>query len=64
MAQIKKGDVVRQIIPKPVVGTVQKFDVDPDTGDLQVLVVWPDADGDGIEESTYFKLDQVELVTE
>jgi len=62
MAQFPKGATVRQILPAPIVGTVECYEVDQETGDLQVLVVWPDADGDGHQESRYFKLDQIELV--
>lgn len=62
MAQFKKGDTVRQIMPAPIVGTVQRYDVDQETGDVQILVVWPDADGDGHEESRYFREDQLEAV--
>lgn len=62
MAQFKKGATVRQIMPAPVVGTVERYDVDQETGEVQVLVVWPDADGDGHQESRYFKADQIELV--
>ena len=62
MAQFKKGDTVRQIMPAPVVGTVERYEVDQETGDLQVLVVWPDSNGDGNPESRYFKASEVELV--
>ena len=61
MAQFKKGDTVRQILPAPIVGTVERYEVDQETGDLQVLVTWPDADGDGHAESRYFKASEVEL---
>lgn len=59
MAQIKKGDVVRQIV-KVVEGTVDGFQVDQETGDLQVLVVWSDEGGE--TQSKYFKADEVEVV--
>jgi len=61
MAQFPKGATVRQIMQAPVVGTVERYEVDQETGELQVLVVWPDADGDGHQESHYFKASEIEL---
>jgi hypothetical protein len=57
----KKGDVVRQIVPAPIEGTVESVTIDPDSGDRLFKVVWPDANGDGIEESRYFTEEQIEL---
>lgn len=57
MAQFKKGAPVRQIV-KPITGNVEGFQVDQETGDLQVLVGWKDADGHG--QSKYFKADELE----
>lgn len=57
-----KGTLVRQIMPAPIVGTVEKYDVDQETGKVQVLVSWPDSNGDGVPESRYFSVDQVEAV--
>ena len=62
MAQLKKGAIVRQIMPAPVVGTVERYEVDQETGELQVLVCW--TCDEGHEHSTYFKADQVEEVKE
>lgn len=62
MAEIRKGSTVRQIMPAPIVGVVEKYEVDQETGQVQVLVVSPDADGDGNDEARYFKLSEVELV--
>lgn len=59
-----KGTLVRQIMPAPIVGTVEKYDVDQETGKVQVLVSWPDSNGDGVPESRYFNIDQVEAVDE
>lgn len=64
MSQIKKGDTVRQILPAPIVGVVEEYVVCQQSGEVSVKVVWPDADGDGIEESRYFKLSEVEAVKE
>jgi len=54
----KKGDPVRQITPAPVVGTVAAFSVDQETGDVQYLVEWMDADG--ATQSRYFNDEQLE----
>lgn len=56
----KAGDTVRQIIPAPIVGVVESVTICPIEGDRLFKVVWPDADGDGIEESRYFKEDEIE----
>ena len=62
MAKFKKGDAVRQVMPAPIVGVVERYDVDQETGDVQILVTSPDVDGDGNAESRYFKEDQLEAV--
>jgi hypothetical protein len=62
MAQFPKGATVRQILPKPIIGTIERYEVDQSTGELQVLVTWPDTNGDGSPESRYFKTSEVELV--
>lgn len=59
MAAIKKGDVVRQVIPV-IEGTVTSFQVDQETGALQYLVEW--SDGDGNVCSKYFGAGEVEAV--
>ena len=45
MPKFTKGSAVQQVLPAPIVGTVTGFDVDQETGDLQYLVEWTDADG-------------------
>ena len=57
----KKGDQVRQVLPAPIEGVVDSVTIDPDTGDRLFKVVWPDANGDGHEESRYFTEEQIEL---
>jgi hypothetical protein len=57
----KTGDTVKQVMPPPIVGTVAEVTICPIEGDRLFKVVWPDADGDGIEESRYFTEDQIEL---
>lgn len=56
----KVGDTVRQVMPAPVVGTVAEIGICPQEGERLFKVVWPDADGDGIEESRFFTEDQIE----
>ena len=62
MAQIKKGDTVRQIMPAPVVGVVTEYNICQEHGTVQVKVEWPDTDGDGIPQSRFFKADEVEVI--
>lgn len=59
-ATLKKGDKVRQIIV-PIEGVVERFDVDQETGELQVLVS-TDVNGDGVLEQRYMKADQLEVI--
>ena len=59
MANAKKGDTVRQIIT-PIQGTVESFQVDQETGELQYLVKWTTADGE--EQTKYFTAAEVEVV--
>ena len=56
---ISKGSTVRQVI-KPIQGVVEKFDVDPDSGELKVLVSWVDEHG---TQSRYFRAADMEEVT-
>lgn len=44
--KFKKGDLVVEVLPAPVSGMVTKFDVDQETGAVQLLVEWADANGD------------------
>ena len=63
MAQIKKGDTVRQILPDPIVGVVSEFHVCQETGLVSVTVESDnDLDGDGVKDSRVFLVDQVERV--
>jgi hypothetical protein len=57
-AKFSKGQKVQQVV-KPIEGEVQGFQVDQETGDLQVLVAWEDDEG---QHSRYFKEDDIELV--
>lgn len=59
---IAKGTQVRQILPAPVAGVVTEFSVCQESGEVQVKVEWPDANGDGIVESRFFKLTEIEEV--
>lgn len=62
MANIKKGDTVRQILPAPVQGVVTEFNICQQEGSVMVKVEWPDTDGDGLPQSRFFNADEVEVV--
>ena len=51
MSNFKKGDSVAQVVT-PIVGTVQGFQVDQETGERLVLVSWTDEAGQ--EHARYF----------
>lgn len=57
MAQFKKGDSVRQVVPV-IHGTVESFQVDQETGELQLLVSWQDETGE--PQAKYFKASELE----
>ena len=59
MAMFKKGDVVRQVVPV-IEGTVDSYQVDQETGELQLLVVWTDTNGE--PQGKYFKAEELEAV--
>jgi hypothetical protein len=50
---IAKGTEVKQVVAAPITGVVDSFSVDQETGQLQYLVKWADADGE--ECSKYFQ---------
>ena len=56
---IPKGTKVRQIVPV-IEGTVEAYSVDQESGNILMLVVWEDADGN--EQSKYFKEGEVAVV--
>ena len=56
---IPKGTKVRQIVPV-IEGTVESYSVDQESGNILMLVVWKDADGN--EQSKYFKEGEVAVV--
>lgn len=60
MANFKKGDPVRQIMPAPIVGNVAGFHADQETGALQVCVEYQEA---GETRIRYFDAEQIEVVT-
>lgn len=59
MAMFKKGDAVRQVVPV-IQGTVDSYQVDQETGELQLLVVWNDENGE--PQGKYFKAEELEAV--
>ena len=56
---IPKGTKVRQIVPV-IEGTVESYSVEQESGNILMLVVWEDADGN--EQSKYFKEGEVAVV--
>lgn len=50
---IAKGTTVQQILPAPITGTVERYDIDQETGEIQYLVRWTDENGD--ENEKFFK---------
>ena len=62
MTKFKKGDQVTQKIT-PIQGEVVGFQVDQETGELQVAVAWGgDLDGDGkIDHVKYFNASDLTL---
>ena len=59
MTMFKKGDAVRQVVPV-IQGTVESYQVDQETGELQLLVVWNDENGE--PQGKYFKAEELEAV--
>ena len=59
MTMFKKGDAVRQVVPV-IQGTVDSYQVDQETGELQLLVVWNDENGE--PQGKYFKAEELEAV--
>ena len=59
MAQFKKGDAVRQVMPAPIVGNVAGFHADQETGQLQVCVEYQE---NGETRTRYFDAEQIEAV--
>jgi hypothetical protein len=59
MANFKKGDQVRQIVPAPIVGNVSGFHADQETGALQVCVEFQEG---GETRTRYFDAAQIETV--
>lgn len=59
MTMFKKGDTVRQVVPV-IQGTVDSYQVDQETGELQLLVVWTDENGG--QQGKYFKAEELEAV--
>lgn len=47
-----KGDKVAQVLPAPIVGTIESFNFDEGTRQIKNLVTWTDAEGN--THSRYF----------
>lgn len=57
MATFQKGEQVRQILPAPIVGNVVGFQVDQETGAVQVCVEYQE---NGETRQRFFTQDQIE----
>jgi hypothetical protein len=57
MTTFTKGQEVSQVITAPIVGTVEKFAFDENTGERTVLVAFKDADGN--DQVRYFKESEI-----
>lgn len=57
MAKFAKGVAVKQIV-NPIVGEVGGFEIDQETGDRLIKVVWTDEEG---EHARFFTEEQIEL---
>lgn len=60
MADVRKGDKVRQKMPAPIEGVVSSFSICQETGKVQVLVTTTNAEGD--EEGRYFAASDLEVI--
>lgn len=56
---LAKGTRVRQVVD-PIEGDIKGFQVDQETGELQYLVEWEDAEGN--VQSRYFEASEVEAM--
>lgn len=57
MPKFIKGQEVSQLITAPIVGTVEKFSFDENTGEILVLVSYKDVDGE--DQMRYFKESEI-----
>lgn len=60
MPKFIQGQEVSQIIAAPIVGTVEKFAFDENTGEIVFLVSYTDADGE--DQTRYFKETEIAAV--
>ena len=58
MNMFTQGQAVTQILPAPIQGNVAGFGFDPNTGNVTVLVVYKDAEGN--EQQRYFNQSELE----
>lgn len=57
MVAFVKGQAVTQVMPQPIQGVVEAFGFDPNTGNVNVLVSYTDADGN--DQQRYFNQDEL-----
>jgi hypothetical protein len=53
----KRGNIVRQVVPKPIEGVISEAQIVGD--EVQYLVTWTDADGN--EQARHFSEEQLEI---
>lgn len=56
---IAKGTTVKQVLPAPITGTIERYDIDQETGEIQYLVHWSDEAG---EHEKFFKEGEIEVI--
>lgn len=60
MPKFTQGQEVSQIVTAPIVGTVEKFAFDENTGEIIFLVSYKDVDGE--DQTRYFKETEITAV--
>lgn len=63
-AKYKVGDRVRQILPAPLTGVVEKFEFDASKGDIRVIIKVDQAEDAEHERLHGFTEEEVELIKE
>lgn len=62
MPTIKLGTQVRQIVKPPIEGVVVGKQYNESTDAFQILVSYPDDDGDGLPQTRWFRDSELEVV--
>ena len=61
-SQFMRGQTVRQIVSAPIVGVIETFEADRETGERMIRVAWKDADG--VVHSRHFAEEEIEALPE